>query len=200
MQREGSAHIGQSASRVRHRATPQHQMAARMPRAAQHRHRLGGNRRGRARSRSERFDRQSTASTESRSVAVPHPRPRPRRLLCRRLRPGTRCLASPGGWQATSEDGGSSWKLSLDPRLIGLTPDDLACRRHGAAWRSRPRLSRQPCPQTSLRKQQSSPLHPMSCSSAPTGEFLASRRAPGRLWLGGLSCPTWRFATRAPSA
>jgi len=126
------------------------------------------------------------------------PRPRPRRLLCRRLRLATRCLAlGPGGWQATSEDGGSSWKLSLDPRLIGLTPTISPARRHGAAWRSRPRLSRQPCPQTSLRKQQSSRSTDV-CSSAPTGEFLASRQSSGRLWLGRAVLPDGAVATRAP--
>ena len=120
-------------------------MARGCRRAAQHRHRLGGNRRRRASSRSERFDRRSTASTESRSVAVPYPRPRPRRLLCRRLWHAPRG-ASPSPQEAGRRQvtmaavSGSSHSI----RVLSGSPQMISpARRHGSAWQLRPRLSRQ---------------------------------------------------------
>ena len=91
---------------------------------------------------------------------------------------------------------GSSHSIRvLSGSLQAISP----ARRHCAAWQSRPRLSRQACPQTSLRKQQSSPPHPTSCSSAPTGGVpgVAPELRADSGWAGCLA-RRWRFATRAP--
>jgi hypothetical protein len=138
-----------------------------------------------------------------------------RESQCRRSAPTTSAqtpsLSSPAAWPRGASPSaraagrrrvrmaaaaGSSHSIRV---LSGSPPTISPARRHGAAWRSRPRLSRQPCPQTSLRKQQSSPLHPMSCSSAPTGGVpgVAPELRADSGWAGCLA-RRWRFATRAP--
>ncbi|MGA2529201.1 MAG: hypothetical protein ABSG36_08575 [Acidimicrobiales bacterium] len=104
----------------------------------------------------------------------------------------TRCLAlGPGGWQATSEDGGSSWKLSLDPRLIGLTPDDLACPtpRRCVAIATPVVTSTLSSDVTTQAAELAAPPDVLLVST-DGGSSWRRARAPGRLWLGGLSCPT----------
>jgi hypothetical protein len=85
-------------------------------------------------------------------------------------------------------------------RILSGSPPTISPARHrGAAWQSRLRLSPQSCPQTPVREQQRSPLHPMSCSSAPTGGVpgVAPELRADSGWAGCLA-RRWRFATRAP--
>ena len=104
----------------------------------------------------------------------------------------TRCVAlGPGGWQATSDDGGRSWKPRVDPDLLGLTPDDLACptpRRCVAI--ATPVVTSSLPSDASTRT--TAFLAPSDVLLVSTDGASSWRRAsgPGRLWLGGLSCPT----------
>jgi len=103
----------------------------------------------------------------------------------------TRCLAlGPGGWQATSDDGGRSWKLRVDPDLVGLTPDDLACptpRRCVAI--ATPVVTSILSSDASTRAAALAAPPDVLLVSTDGGSSWRSARAPGQIWLGGLSCP-----------
>ena len=193
MQREGSAHIGQSASRVRHRATPQHQMAREDARV---RPSIG------IALVAIVAAAPGLGASVSTGRAPLQPRVAVSPFRTHDLGPdafsvvacglATRCLAlGPGGWQATSEDGGSSWKLSLDPRLIGLTPDDLACPtpRRCVAIATPVVTSTLSSDVTTQAAELAAPPEVLLVST-DGGRSWRRARAPGRLWLGGLSCPT----------
>jgi photosystem II stability/assembly factor-like uncharacterized protein len=104
----------------------------------------------------------------------------------------TRCLAlGPGGWQATSDGGGCSWKLSVDPGLVGLTPDYLACptpRRCLAI--ATPVVTSTLSSDASTRAAALVAPPDVLLVSTDGGSSWHRASAPGRLWLGGLSCPT----------
>ena len=104
----------------------------------------------------------------------------------------TRCVAvGPGGWQAVSDDGGRSWKLRVDPDLVGLTPDDLACptpRRCLAI--ATPAVTLSPLSDASTRTPALLAPSDVLLVSTDGGSSWSRADAPGREWLGGLSCPT----------
>jgi len=201
MQREGSAHIGQSASRVRHRATPQHQMAREDARV---RPSIG------IALVAIVAAAPGLGASVSTGRAPLQPRVAVSPFRTHDLGPDafsvvacgmhTRCLAlGPGGWQATSDDGGSSWKLSLDPRLVGLTPDDLACPtpRRCVAIATPVVTSTLSSDVTTQAAELAAPPEVLLVST-DGGRSWRRARAPGDSGWAGCLARRWRFATRAP--
>lgn len=102
------------------------------------------------------------------------------------------CVAlGPGGWLAMSTDGGSNWRTSVDASLVRLTVDYLACptaRRCVAI--ATPAVSSRLLSGFSTRARALAAPSDVLLVSSDGGASWRAARAPGGVWLGGLSCPT----------